>query len=176
MVVAGALAEPPDPALDPALREAVAAAAEAWAHTVAGDPARVIVTDAPAGALPALLDAVPGPVVLVSPDVARLDDALAEAVLGDLAAGCALTIAPATDGRPFLLAIAPVAREHVLSRLASGDRHRDTLFTEVSELGEVGLLRSERRMVTPADARALAADPQVPAALRGLAAGAAADG
>lgn len=170
VVVAAALAEPPDPGLDPALREAVAGAAGAWALAVAGHPARVIVADAPAHALPALLHTVPGRVVLVAPDVPRLDDALAEAVLGDLAAGCALTIAPATDGRPFLLAIAPVARAHVLSRLASGDRHRDALFTEVSVLGEVGLLRSERRLISPADARALVADPLAPAALRELAA------
>jgi hypothetical protein len=81
-----------------------------------------------------------------------------------------LTIAPATDGRPFLLAIAPPARDLVLAQLASGDRHRDVLFADVSAVGEVGLLRSERRTLTLADARALAVDPLAPAALRELAA------
>jgi hypothetical protein len=37
--------------------------------------------------------------------------------------------------------------------------------------GDVGLLRSERRVVTSQDARALAIDPIVPADLRALAGG-----
>ena len=49
--------------------------------------------------------------LLVAPDVPGLDAGLAAAALGDLAAGCALAFAPATDARPFLLALADARPE-----------------------------------------------------------------
>lgn len=169
MVVLAALGEPHDPTLDPALREAVAGVAVAWAHAIAS-PGRVHVTDADAAGLAELLSDHDGPVVFVAPDVPRLDAALADAALADLAAGCVLSFAPATDAKPYLLAFAD-ARPEALALLATGDRHRETLFAEAMAMGdEVGLLRSERRVVTPADARALALDPLVPERLRALAA------
>ena len=148
----------------------MAEAAEAWARAVAGEHGRVVVSGVPLTAVDELLGHHEGPVLLVAPDVPRLDATLATAALADLEAGCALALAPATDARPYLLAIAPAVRADVLALLGDTDRHRDTLFGEVSKLGEVGLLRSERRLVTPADARALAADPLAPAPLRALAA------
>lgn len=169
-----ALAEPPDPALDPALRAAVTEHAVAWAWSVAGEE-RAFVSDAGPDELGELLADHTGPVVFVAPDVPRLDAALAHAALGDLAAGCVLSFAPATDGTPFLLAFAD-PRPEALALLAGRGRRREALFAEAMALGdEVGLLRSERRVVTPADARALALDPLVPEPLRALAAGSAGD-
>lgn len=169
MVVLAALGEPPDPALDPALREAVATHAVDWARSVAGEE-RAFVSDSSPDELTELLRGHAGPVLFVASDVPRLDLALAEAALGDLAAGCVLSFAPATDATPFLLAFAD-PRPEALTLLAGRDGRRETLFAEAMALGgEVGLLRSERRVVTPADARALALDPLVPEPLRSLAA------
>lgn len=104
----------------------------------------------------------------MAPDVPRLDDALAAAALSDIAAGCVLSFAPATDARPYLIALSSPRPE--LLALFEGGRRRDEIFAEATALGEVGLLRSERRLVTPEDARALALDPLAPAELRALAA------
>ncbi|MFL5845892.1 MAG: hypothetical protein ACJ762_14485 [Solirubrobacteraceae bacterium] len=160
-----ALGEPHDPALDPALRAAVAAVAAGWAARTG----RALMA-ATAEEVGPLLAGHAGPVVLVAPDVPRLDDELAAAALSDIAAGCVLSFAPATDGKPYLLAFAD-ARPEALALLTGADRRREALFAEAMALGdEVGLLRSERRVVTPADARALALDPLVPEPLRSLAA------
>jgi hypothetical protein len=172
--------------LEPRLRAAVAEHAGRWAvaHAAAG---RAYVSDAapdahvdgttPFGepedaeavpaALAALLAGWAGPVLLVAADVPRLDDALVRAALGDLAAGAAMSFAPATDGRPYLLAFRELTPE-ALALLATGGRHRDEVFAAAAALGgEIGMLRSERRLVTPADARALAIDPLMSVALRG---------
>jgi hypothetical protein len=74
-------------------------------------------------------------------------------------------MAPATDGRPFLLALARADPD--LVRAASNglpDRQAAVDLTA----GEFGLLRSERRLVTPGDARAFAADPLTPPDLAAL--------
>lgn len=165
VLVLDALAEPRDPALDPALRTAVAEGAWAWAQEVAGAHAARSAA-APAEAV-AQLDR-PGPLLLVAPDVPRLDDDLATAALGDLAAGCVMSLAPGTEGRPYLLAF-PSPAAPAVALLAASDRHRDSLLARAAGLGEIGLLRSERRLVTPDDARALAVDPLAPAGLRALA-------
>jgi glycosyltransferase A (GT-A) superfamily protein (DUF2064 family) len=189
VVVLALFGEPPDPALDPALRAAVADIAVAWAVRQAA-PDWALVSDrvapAPPGARafgePAAEDEVAaalgealsthaGPVLLIAPDVPRLDDALAEAALGDLAAGCALSFAPATDSRPYLLALAEASPQS-LALVGARDRHREAVFAAAIDLGgDVGLLRSERRLVTSQDAHSLAIDPIVPADLRALAGG-----
>jgi hypothetical protein len=183
-VVLALLGDPNDPELDPRLRRTVAENTGRWAarHAAPGRaygstlvdglalegvrPFAEPAPDAVAGALEATLDDHHGRVLLVAPDVPRLDDALAAAALGDLDAGNAFSFAPATDGRPFLLALARADASH-LALLGPRDRHRDELFTLAADLGgEIGMLRSERRLVTPADARSLAIDPLAPAALR----------
>jgi hypothetical protein len=122
-----------------------------------------------AGALAAALAGHEGPLLLVAPDVPRLDAALAAAALGDVAAGCVFSFAPATDARPFLIALAQ-ATPASLALVGGRDRHRDEIFAAAVALGgEIGLLRSERRVVTPADAQALALDPLVPPPHRTLA-------
>jgi glycosyltransferase A (GT-A) superfamily protein (DUF2064 family) len=179
--------EPRDPDLPAELRDAVAGIAVRWAvhHAGAG---RALISDrvaaAPEGgtgfaepeadevaaALSEALSGFAGPVLLVAPDVPRLDDELVAGALSDLAAGCSLSFAPATDAKPFLLALAEASPAH-LALVGGRDRRREAVFAEAMKLGgEVGLLRSERRVVTPADARALALDPLVPADLRALAA------
>ena len=183
-----ALADPPDPALPDDLRLAVAEIAGHWAVRTAS-PGRAFASTRLAGVAvegttafdeperdqlaTAIVEALgdhDGPLLLVAPDVPRLDDRLAAAALGDLAAGCALSFAPATDARPCLLALAgPDPR--LLSLVSAGDRRDQVLAAAIELGGEVGLLRSERRVVTRGDARALALDPLVPVELRRLAIG-----
>jgi hypothetical protein len=174
--VLAALAAAPDPALDgalgveraAALRAALAARAEAWAREVAAGGAVLGLTSADAAALAGALGEHDGPVVLVAPDVPHLDRALADAALADLEAGCVVALAPATDGNAFLHALARPAPE-LLALAFAQDRRRDDVIAAAVALGEVGLLRSERRLVSPADARALALDPLAPEELRRLA-------
>jgi glycosyltransferase A (GT-A) superfamily protein (DUF2064 family) len=168
-----------------ALRDAVARLAGEWAvrtgRAFASDRLPAALVDDAASfaepgrselpaALGAALEGHDGPVVLVGADVPRLDDALAAAALSDVRGGAPLSFAPATDARPFLLALALPAPE-LLAFAGAGEDDRATIAAAAAQLGgEVGLLRSERRLVTPADARALAIDPLVPADLRALAA------
>lgn len=169
-LVVEALAAAIDPALDEAfgserartLRAALHERAVAWARSH-GPRLHAAVPDAPA-AVEALRRHT-GPVLLVAPDVPGLDDRLALAALADLAAGADLTMAPATDGRPFLVALAVASPELVL-QAAGGLQDREAAATLAG--GEFGLLRSERRLVTPGDARAFAADPLTPPELAAL--------
>jgi hypothetical protein len=124
-------------------------------HAAVGDGAAAV----------AALDGHTGPVLLVAPDVPGLDDRLAEMALADLAAGAQLAMAPATDGRPFLVALAG-ADEQLVRAAADGLPDRQSAAELIG--GEIGLLRSERRLVTAGDARAFAADPLTPPALRSL--------
>jgi hypothetical protein len=104
-------------------------------------------------------------VLLVASDVPGLDDRLAEAALADLAEGAQLAMAPATDGRPFLVALAN-ADPRLVRAAADGLPDRQAAAQLIG--GEFGLLRSERRLVTPGDARAFAADPLTPPDLAAL--------
>ena len=179
------LGEPPDEPLAAELRGAVAGIAVGWGEAIG----EVFVSDrvavdgpcafaepepeAVAGALGARLADHRGPLLLVAADVPRLDAPLAAAALGDLAAGCVFSFAPATDGKPFLLAFREVSDE-ALALVGSPDRHRDQVFAQAMALGgEIGMLRSERRLVTRADAASLALDPIIAPPLRALAAQAA---
>jgi glycosyltransferase A (GT-A) superfamily protein (DUF2064 family) len=110
-----------------------------------------------------------GPLLIAGTDCARLGAEHARAALDDLASGCDVAIGATLEGgwylaglrepRPELLTVAPEAWQRqggialVLERAA--------------ELGaEVGMLRHERLLVTPADAAALLADPLLPDELR----------
>lgn len=110
----------------------------------------------------AALRAHTGPVLLVAADVPALGAHHAAAALADLADGLDVVYAPSTDGSPFLLAL-PRADPALLDRLGGGF---EALAAAAAESGGgIGMLRSERRLVGPADARALAADPGAPEAL-----------
>ena len=113
----------------------------------------------------AVLDGHTGPVLLVAADVPGLDDRLASMAFADLAAGARLAMAPATDGRPFLIALA-TAEPALVRAAADGLPDRQAAAELIG--GELGLLRSERRLVTAGDARAFAVDPLTPTELAGL--------
>ncbi len=103
-----------------------------------------------------------GPVLLVAHDVPALDVRHAAAALDDLAEGCDVVYAPSIDGSPFLLALARPDPE-LLDLLGAGFDAFAAAAT--ARGGGIGMLRSERRLVSPSDARALAADPAAPEAL-----------
>lgn len=130
--------------------------------------AQTFVEPADPQALPDALEAAlaghGGPVLLVAPDVPGLNRGLAVAALDDLARGCLAALAPATDGRAYLFALAD-ARRGLLDLAASRPGRRE--LSGVATLSEgdspaIGLLRSERRLVTAHDARAMAVDPLAP--------------
>ena len=75
-------------------------------------------------------------------------------------------MAPATDGRPFLHRAGRAPTPRVVRAAADGLPDRQAAAGLID--GEFGLLRSERRLVTPGDARAFAADPLTPPELAAL--------
>jgi glycosyltransferase A (GT-A) superfamily protein (DUF2064 family) len=163
-LVVSSLAAPHDDALPRAadVRNLLAERALAWAAAHA--PSLHAAVDDGAAAVAALA-AHSGPVLLVAPDVPGLDDRLADAALADLAKGAGMSMAPATDGRPFLVALA-TADPELIRAAADGLPDRQAAAELIG--GEFGLLRSERRLVTPGDARAFAADPLTPPELAEL--------
>jgi glycosyltransferase A (GT-A) superfamily protein (DUF2064 family) len=166
-VVLDALGAPLDPELDRAvgpataqrLRRELRAVACRWADALA--PGRAFeATSAAAAAL--ALDGHRGPVVFVSPDIPALGPAHARAVLDDLGAGTGLAVGTAHDGLPYLVALGNADPE--LLTLVSGDW--EALMAAAAERGlQMAMLRAERRLARPGDARALALDPLAPAAL-----------
>jgi hypothetical protein len=115
--------------------------------------------------LGALLGGHDGPVMLCAPDVPGLGEPHLVAARDDLAAGVLMTSAPAGDGTPFVVALSRPEPE--LLALVGG-RFEDIAAAAVARGGELGMLRSERRLASLADARALRADPLAPPALRAL--------
>jgi hypothetical protein len=111
-------------------------------------------------------------VLLVAPDVPGLDAALAEAAMADLAAGCGVIIGAAHDSRPYIVGLATLTPAGLA--LAEGDFEGGVLAAvaraQAGSPGEgvLGLLRGERRLVSAADARALALDPLAPPELAAL--------
>jgi len=103
-----------------------------------------------------------GPVIVVDADTPRLGDAHAMAALSDLRDGCDVTIGPANDGGWYLLGM----REWRDDLLALPSDARDVFGTTLERAHAAGLslgmLRSERRLRSEADARALLADPCAP--------------
>jgi hypothetical protein len=101
-------------------------------------------------------------VVFVSPDIPALGPAHARAVLDELGAGTGLAVGTAHDGLPYLVAFAD-ADPDLLTLVSSG---WEALMAAAAERSlEMAMLRAERRLAHPGDARALALDPLAPAAL-----------
>lgn len=174
-----------------ALQSALIAAAVDWAHRVAGgavhvaydppDAAREMRALLPAGTLlfpqngdgigGRLADATAhvfarhdGPVLVVWPDLPRLRPHHATAALGDLRAGCDVTLGPVIEGGFYLIGIArPQPKLFALSEQAwRGPDVMDMALVAAREAGlEVGILRAERALRGPADLRAARADPML---------------
>jgi hypothetical protein len=119
--------------------------------------------------LPGALAGRAGPVLLVAPDVPGLAEAHCVAALDDLAAGVLLSSGASGDGTPFLVALARA--EPALVALV-GAPFNEVAAGAVALGGELGMLRTERRLTSVADARAVRADPLAPPELRELLAGA----
>jgi hypothetical protein len=168
VVVLHALAAPRDTSLDAllgpgpaeALRDEVVVLARRWAAEVAPGLAYEATT---VGAAGAAVHGHEGPVILVATDVPRLEPGFAEAAVADLAHGALVSVAPSSDGTPFLVAVADADLDEDLITVSPFERvGQDERMTRRG----VGLLRTERRLVSAADALALAADPLAPPSLR----------
>jgi hypothetical protein len=135
----------------------------AWAREAAGG--RDVPTVAGAADLESLLAGHDGPVMVVAPDVPGVGAHHTRAAREDIADGVLLTSAPATDGKPFLVALArPEPR-----LLPLIGQPFDVVYATAHELGgDFGMLRPERRLASLDDARALRADPLAPRELRDL--------
>ena len=105
----------------------------------------------------------PGPLVVLPAICPRLGCRHVEAALADLAGGCDVAYGPTLEGDWYLAALAAPRAE-----LLTGSP-----FTAAREHAvEVGLLRHERALRTPADAAACLADPLTPADVRAALGGA----
>ena len=145
------------------MRAELAARARRWAAAAAPGRAFEATT---LGAAEAALHDHDGPVVLVAPDIPGLDARLVTAALEDLAAGCDVVLGAAHDALPYILAVPRL--DHELLSLAEGS-YREGLLATFADRGLVlGMLRHERRLASPADARALAIDPHAPAELSAI--------
>jgi hypothetical protein len=163
--VVAELAAPPDPALEELLGEDVvvrlgaelAARARRWAAAVAPDRAFEATT---LGAAEAAVHGHDGPLLLAAPDVPGLDLAVARAALEDFEAGCEVVVGAAHDARPYLVGLRHAVPDLIA---AAGDTFAGGMIAAFAERAmPFGMLRSERRLRSPGDARALALDPLAP--------------
>jgi hypothetical protein len=162
------------PALDDELQRLLRARAVAWARRAveAEDGARADGAVLELGGVDELASALAGRygrVLLVAPDVPGLSEAHLVAALDDLDAGVLLSSGASGDGTPFLVALA--RPEPALMTLV-GAPFNDVAAGAVALGGELGMLRTERRLTSVADARAVRVDPLAPPELRELLAGA----
>lgn len=167
VVLLDALGAAPDSGLDAAagpgaaqrLRRELRAIARRWAARHA--PGRAFEATSPAAALIAL-DGHGGPVIFVAPDVPALSDVHAQATLADLEEGIGVVVGSGHDARPFLVALS--APDPGLVELLPGPF--EPLFAAAVGRGlALSMIRHERRLVSAADARALALDPLAPPTL-----------
>jgi glycosyltransferase A (GT-A) superfamily protein (DUF2064 family) len=108
----------------------------------------------------------PGPLLVAGTGVPRLSAPHAAAALADLAEGCDATFGPALDGGFYLAGLAgSYAAVFTLPDEAweEGDLLTGILTRARENELELGLLRYERELRGPLDARALLADPLAPA-------------
>lgn len=144
--------------------------ARAWASDAFGPGSVRLVADSSfATALGDGGSADGAPVVAIRPELPAWHPELAADVLGDLEAGCPLSLAPMFDGDLYLLALArPVADRVAALDLAGPNAMSHLLALAQSEGWEVGLLRAERGLRRARDVRALLADPLTDPELRAL--------
>ena len=142
------------------LRRALVARARRWAAAAAPDRAWEATSfDAARAALEA--HGHQGPVILAAPDVPGLDQQLVRDVLDDIVDAVPVTLGASHDGSPYVIGLGAVEEE--VFGIAAREHHRDGLFAAlVARGGPLGMLRSERRLSSAADASALAIDPLTP--------------
>jgi Uncharacterized protein conserved in bacteria (DUF2064) len=152
------------------LHSMLEASAEGWAREVApGALERPLAGEALSDAITRVHADHDGPLLVVWPWLLQLRREHAEGALGDLDAGCDAVLGPAFDGGLYLLGLArPVP---ALIDLAEDHWHDPGVmtlaFAAAQEDGlELGLLRAERALRSPADVRAALADPLLPEGLR----------
>ena len=158
------------PATDDELQRVLRTRAVAWARRAAEacDGARhdgAVLEAGGVGELAGALDGRDGPVLLVAPDVPGLAEAHFVAALDDLQAGVVLSSGASGDGTPFLVALG--RPEPALLALV-GAPFDEVAAGAVTLGGELGMLRTERRLTSVADARAVRVDPLAPPELREL--------
>jgi len=106
-----------------------------------------------------------GPLLTIGTDLATLDPRHAAAALEDLADGIEVTFGPAFDGGYYLIGLREPHPE-VFALPAEewgGPRVLQLSLQAAAEAGlSLGMLRGERDLDTPADARAALADPRFP--------------
>lgn len=107
----------------------------------------------------------PGPVLVLWPDLPRLLPYHAQAVCSDLRAGVDIVLGPVFDGGFYLIALArPLPGLFALPERAW--RGRDALHEVLEGAArahlQAGVLRGERALHRPSDARAALADPLLP--------------
>jgi len=105
----------------------------------------------------------PGPLVVLPAICPRLGPGHVAAALADLAAGCDAAYGPTLEGDWYLAALAAPRAGLLTGSPFAVAREHDV---------EVGLLRHERALRTPADAAAYLADPLTPADVRAALGGA----
>ena len=154
------------------LREILMTRLLSWADEVTpGLVPRADAGELPAAAATRVLEGADEPLLIAWPDLARWPRDHATAALGDLAAGCAVSVGPVFDGGFYLVALAhPLA---LLPTLPHGVwRSADAMaiaFTVAHRAGiEVGMLRAERGLHGASDVGAALADPMLDAELRSI--------
>jgi glycosyltransferase A (GT-A) superfamily protein (DUF2064 family) len=106
-----------------------------------------------------------GPLVILWPDVPRLRPEMAEAVRADLDDGVDVVLGPLFDGGFYLIALSrPMPALFTLPEQIwrAADPVALGIGTALGGGAEVGLLRAERPLRRPADARAALVDPLLP--------------
>ena len=106
-----------------------------------------------------------GPLLTVGTDLATLEPGHAAAALDDLADGIDVTFGPAFDGGYYLIGLREPHPEvfALPSEAWGGPRVLELSLRAAAEAGlSLGMLRGERDLDTPEDARAALADPRFP--------------
>ena len=106
-----------------------------------------------------------GPLLTIGTDLATLEPRHAAAALDDLADGIEVTFGPAFDGGYYLIGLREPHPEvfALPTEEWGGPRVLQLSLQAAAEAGlSLGMLRGERDLDTPADARAALADPRFP--------------